>query len=467
MHEEFINDNNSSNVVVQSGITVSAISLGCSKNRIDTEEILGFLSKNGLILTDDYKNADIVIVNTCGFIDKAKQESVNALIRIASETRNKKTKIIAAGCLVEIYGSNIVKIIPEISGAIGVHSYRNLISFLREILSGKRIVIKSKPAARYHALSPRILTTPAHSAYVKIAEGCSNCCHYCLIPKIRGHYRSRFPDEIIAEIKYLVENGTREIVLIAQDTTAYGCDNHNLPSLAGLIENILDLKNSFWLRLLYTYPSRIEEKLLDLIKADSRFCCYLDIPLQHVNDEILSQMSRSYRKDELTALINKIRSRFTDMALRTTFMVGYPGETRSQFDELLLFIEQYPFENLGAFAYSAQQGTLAENLKNHVPQRIINKRHQQIMEKQQLVAQRSKLDMIGKRLVILVDKVLNSRNNWYYGRSQYQAPEIDGGIYFRSHFTMKQGDWVSAEICAASPYNYLAKNVYLLDELPG
>lgn len=466
MQEEFKNDHNTGIGSIKPGMTVSAISLGCSKNRVDTEEILGYLSTSGLILTDDCMNADIVIVNTCGFIDKAKQESVNTLIRTALENRKEGAKIIAAGCLVEIYGSNILKSIPEIDGAIGVHSYSKLKDFLQAIVSGKRTVLKSKPSDQYHALSSRILTTPAHSVYVKIAEGCSNCCHYCLIPKIRGNYRSRLPEEITDEIKQLVENGTREIVLVAQDTTAYGFDNHNLPSLADLVENILEIKKSFWLRLMYAYPSRIEEKLLDLIENDSRFCCYLDIPLQHVNDEVLSLMSRNYSKKELTALISVIRNRFSDIALRTTFMVGYPGEKRSHFNELLQFIDKYPFESLGTFGYSVQQGTVAETLINRVPERIIKRRQQEIMEKQRFIAHHSKLRMIGKRLIILVDKIIDNRNNWYYGRSQYQAPEVDGGIYFRSHYKIKQGDWVSAEICAASAYNLLADKVSLLGNLP-
>ncbi len=465
MQRNRLKQDNNSITATESGMKVAAISLGCSKNRIDTEEILGFLSKLGFILTDDYRLADIVLVNTCSFISQAQQESINTLLEVAMHTRKNQAKLIVAGCLVETFGSKIINNIPEIDGAIGVHSYRDLKRFIKMVLNNKRTVFKRKPTEQYASLSPRVLTTSAHSTNVKIAEGCSNFCHYCLIPKIRGHYRSRDPGEIIAEIKYLLKNGTREISLIAQDTTAYGCDREDVPDLAGLIEKILEIGDHFWLRIMYTYPSRIDDKLINLIANESRICNYLDIPIQHVNDHVLLKMARSYTKDELITLIKKIKSRIPDLALRTTLLIGYPDESRRQFEELISFIKKYPFERLGAFAYSAQRGTVAGNSLTQTPKRVINRRRREIMEKQRLLAHQINLKMIGKKMVLLVDKVPDVKGKWYYGRNEYQAPDVDGGVYFRSTAALKQGDWVSVEICAASPYNLLATRAVLLEKL--
>lgn len=445
-----------------SGMKIAAISLGCSKNRVDTEEILGLLSNTGFILTDDYRLADIILVNTCSFIEQAQQESINTLLEVAMEKRS-NTKLIVAGCLVELFGIELLNIIPEIDGAIGVHSYRNLKRLLKMVLNNKRAVFISKPGNHYSSLSPRILTTPAHSANVKIAEGCSNCCHYCLIPKIRGQFRSRNPGEVITEIKWLLENGTREINLIAQDTTSYGSDQADIPDLAGLIEMILEFEGNYWLRIMYTYPSKIDNKLIDLIANEKRICNYLDMPIQHVSDHVLTKMARTYSKNDLTALIKKLRSRIPELSLRTTFLIGYPDEKRRQFEELISFIKEHPFERVGAFAYSAQKGTVAGNILSQVPKRVINRRRHELMTKQQLIAHRLNLAMIGKRLLLLVDRIPVENGKWYYGRNEYQAPDIDGGVYFRSTVPLKKGDWVSARICAASPYNLLAVRPVLLE----
>ena len=454
----------SKNRLNTTGLKLAAVSLGCSKNRIDTEEILGFLSAQGFVLTDDYQIADVVIVNTCSFIESAQQESINTLLEVAAHKNGPRAKIIAIGCLVEIFGSKILKYIPEIDGAIGVHSYSDLNRFMKILLSGKRIAIRKPLAEEYHSLYSRILTTPAYSVNVKIAEGCSNRCHYCLIPRIRGCYRSRHPEDIITEIRNLLEYGAREINLIAQDTTAYGSDRHGLPDLSGLITMILKLKGDFWLRILYTYPSRIDDTLIELIAAESRICNYLDVPIQHVNDQVLMQMARSYGNNELTTLLLALHKRIPDLALRTTCMVGYPGESREQFNELLDFIQEYPFENLGAFAYSAQKGTIAGNSPKQVPRRVINKRLALLMETQQQVSNLLNRKLIGRRLKILVEKALSPGSKRYYGRTEYQAPEVDGGVYFRSFISLNPGDWVSVEIGAVSPYNLLAVRPILLKD---
>jgi ribosomal protein S12 methylthiotransferase len=447
-------------------IKVAAISLGCAKNRIDTEEILGLLSLKGYLLTDDFHTADIVFVNTCGFIDKAQQESINTLLEVVASKKERAKIVIAAGCLVEVYGSKLLATIPEIEGVIGVHSYTYLDRFIALIRSGKRVFIKKTPRANFCSLAPRVLTTPAHSANVKIAEGCNNRCHYCLIPKIRGPYRSRPPDEIITEINNLLIAGTREINLIAQDTTAYGIDCENYPDLTNLIKNILSIPKKFWLRIMYTYPSRVNEELIETVASDQRVCNYLDIPIQHSNDIILQSMDRHYNRHLIIDLVAKARKRIPDLALRTTCMVGYPGEGRMQFIDLLNFIKISPFEHLGAFTYSCQKGTVAGNSANQVPRRVAKKRLSELMNQQQQISARLNQKFVGKWLTVLVEKTLLCSNNWYYGRTQYQAPEVDGGVYFKSAIALNPGDWVTVRIDASSPYNLLAVRSKPLSELP-
>ncbi len=445
---------------------MAAVSLGCSKNRIDTEEILGYLARQGYILTDHYNSADVIFINTCGFIEQAQQESINTLLDMIEATRQNKPKIVAAGCLVEVFGDKILKNIPELDGAIGVHSYRDLDQFMEKLFAGEGPVLKNSPPKTYSSLSPRVLTTPIYSASVKIAEGCNNRCHYCMIPEIRGPYRSRDPEEIALEIKDLLEQGAFEINILAQDTTAYGTDSEAYPDLCGLLKRILELDYNFRLRIMYTYPSRITDQLIDLIREENRICNYLDVPIQHSSDHILERMGRLYRRQNLTALFDKLRFRIPDLVLRTTVMVGHPGETRRQFLDLLNFIEEYPFENLGAFTYCHQENTFAGTPDQQVPARVAGRRYKELMIRQKKIALLTNQKYLGMRLPILVEGVSRIGPRWYYGRTEYQAPEVDGSVYFRSRFCPEPGSWVSAEIKAAGPYNLLAVNPVPVDRMP-
>ncbi len=439
------------------GIKVAAISLGCSKNRIDTEEILGLLSTWGCILTDNYRSADIVIVNTCSFIENAQQESIDTLLEMAAENPGGKPKIVAAGCLVELFGSRIIKTMPEVGGAIGVHSYKWLNRLINMVLKDKRIVIRNRPSDKYCSLAPRVLTTSPHSAVVKIGEGCSNNCSYCLIPRIRGPYRSRSPEEIVDEIDDLLQRGTREISLIAQDTTAYGSDFEDLFDLTGLIRKILSLEYRFWLRIMYTYPSRITDDLIDLIAAEERICNYLDIPIQHSSDRVLQLMGRKYESSCLDELFKKLRRRIPQLALRTTCMVGYPGESRREFNNLLKFIDKHRFERLGTFTYSEQEGTDAcHNHLKPIPLRVASKRHRELMLNQQRITEELNKELIGKKVTVIIDKALKSGSRWYFGRSEHHAPDVDGGIYIYSKRALVAGQWITVRIGGASPYNLLA-----------
>ena len=447
-------------------LRVAALSLGCSKNRIDTEEILGYLTGKGAIVTDDLTSAHIVIVNTCGFIEEAQQEAINTLVEVGALLRGTGTKLVVAGCLVEVFGGQTIAAVPEIDGAIGVHSYKDLDRFFANLLKGNRLVIKRPPAPDYEPLAPRLLTGHSHSVNVKIAEGCSNRCSYCRIPGIRGDYRSRNHEEIIKEIDTLVKNGAREISLIAQDTTAYGSDLEDHLPFSGLLERIMGIKERFWLRIMYTYPSRIDDQLIKLIAEEKRICSYLDVPIQHADSQVLSAMERHYDGSRLHEIIVKLRNEIPNIALRTTCMVGYPGEKTGNFKNLLEFISKTPFDHLGSFIYSSQEGTPAYELKGVVPARIAKKRRALLMEKQRGIAQQLNLKLVGSEPVLLIDRELNRDKLWYYGRTERQAPEVDGGVYIRSEIKLKPGDWVRAKIVAAGPYSLLAVKPVVLDHLP-
>ncbi len=448
-------------------IRVAAISLGCSKNRIDTEEILGYLTGKGALITDDFNSAHIVIVNTCGFIEEAQQEAINTLVEVGATIKGTETKLVAAGCLVEVFGGQIIAAVPEIDGAIGVHSYKDLDRFFKNLLNGNRLVIKRPPATSYEPLAPRLLTGSSHSVNVKIAEGCSNRCNYCLIPNIRGAYRSRNPEDIIIEIETLVKTGVREINLIAQDTTAYGSDIESYPSFSELVEMIMGINERFWLRIMYTYPTRIDDRLIGLIASEKRICNYLDLPIQHSDSHMLTAMGRHYDGNRLKEIIIKLRAGIPDIALRTTCMVGYPGEKAENFNALLDYITKTPFDHLGSFIYSSQEGTPAFGLETAVPARIAKKRRALLMEKQRDIAKQLNLKLVGSEPVLLIDRALSRSKSWYYGRTERQAPEVDGGVYIRSEIRLKPGDWVRAKIVAAGPYSMLAVKPVLLDQLPG
>jgi ribosomal protein S12 methylthiotransferase len=447
-------------------LRVAAISLGCSKNRVDTEEILGYLTGKGAIITGDYTSAQIVFVNTCGFIEDAQQEAINTLVELGATLKGSGTKLVATGCLVEVFGSRIISAVPEIDGAIGVHSYKELDRFFENLLSGKRLVIKRPPPTSYEPLAPRLLTGYSHSVNVKIAEGCSNRCSYCLIPGIRGAYRSRSPEGIINEIETHVKSGAREINLIAQDTTAYGSDKKDYPNFSELVEMIMGIKERFWLRIMYTYPSRIDARLIKLIAAEKRICNYLDVPIQHADSQVLRAMGRHYDGKNLQDLISTLRTEIPGLALRTTCMVGYPGEKAENFNTLLDFIAKTHFEHLGSFVYSSQKGTPACGFDGAVPARIAKKRKTFLMEKQRGIAQQLNLKQVGSEPVLLIDRVVNKDKLWYYGRTERQAPDVDGGVYIRSEIKLKPGDWVRGKIVAAGPYSLLATKPVLLDQLP-
>lgn len=437
-------------------LKVAAVSLGCAKNRIDTEEILGLLGKQGYVICSEPTEADIIIVNTCSFIEDAQEESIDTLIKMASLKRLGRPRIVAAGCLVEHFGETLLKELPELDGAMGVHSYNKVADFLPSVFRGKRETLVSPPTGPYRSLGPRLLTSPPHSVYVKIAEGCDNCCSYCLIPSFRGNFRSRSSGDIIREVEDLAGMGAREINLVAQDPTSYGRDLKGSPDFPGLLEQILQsVPDPLWFRILYAYPTRITEELIQVMKRDERVCPYLDIPLQHVDSDLLEDMGRPYSYEHIVSLLTKLRREMPDLALRTTYMTGFPGEDKSKFLRLLDFLHRYPVDHMGAFYYSAQEGTAAEKLKDRVALRIKKKRRQTLLFHQQFISLQLKGRFTGRRLPVLVERPVAGKPGYYQGRTRYQAPEVDGAVLFNSRMELSPGDLVSLKIAAAGPYHLL------------
>lgn len=450
---------------MEGGHKVAAVALGCAKNRIDTEEILGLLGRSGYLITDDPAEADVVIVNTCAFIEKAQQESIDTILGLAERRRGKKPLLIAAGCLVQHFGGDLLKEIPSLSGAVGVHSYSELPGFLERCLAGRRELLLLPPPERYCALGPRLLTAAPHSAYVKIAEGCSNRCCFCLIPSLRGPLRSRPAAEIVTEIEQLIAGGAREINLIAQDTTAYGAEKGASDGLAELVERILrEIPAYFWLRILYAHPARVSDRLIELIAGEARLCKYLDLPLQHINSDLLKSMGRRYNRDKVVELVGKLRRRVPGVTLRTTFLVGYPGETAAQFRELCEFLRRRPFERVGVFEYSRQPGTAAAGLEHRVPRRVASKRSQDLMKVQQQISLSFNRSLVGCKFNVLVEGPAGRSDSLYGGRTSFQAPGVDGLFYFRSSRPLQPGSMVKVLVTAASVYDLFGKIMGSVEE---
>lgn len=436
---------------------IAAVTLGCAKNRIDTEEILGLLGRSGYLLTDHLPEADAVIVNTCAFIEAAQQESVNELLDLARRRRKGRPLLIAAGCLAQRFGRSLMDSIPELEGVIGVHSYARLPDFMESCFAGKRELLLAPPPPRYSSLGPRLLTAPPHSACVKIAEGCSNRCSYCLIPSLRGPLRSRPAAEIITEIGQLIGGGAREINLIAQDTTAYGAELGDPGGLPGLIRQILgEIPSYFRLRILYAHPARVNDGLIDLMAREGRLCKYLDLPLQHINSSLLKSMGRRLRRGDVEELVDKLR-RIPGMVLRTTYLTGYPGESPAQFRELASFMQREPFERVGVFAYSRQQGTAAAQLVRQVPGRVAQKRRDALLRIQQGVALDFNRSLAGSAFSVLVEGRVSEGGTLHCGRTSFQAPGVDGLTYFHSSSPLRPGSLARVRVTSVTPYDLFGK----------
>lgn len=409
--------------------TVGIVSLGCAKNRVDAEMIMYNLRKNGFILKNDPSMCDVAIINTCGFIESAKQESIEEIIELATLKNEGKIKtIIVTGCLAERYKEEVMEQLPEVDAVIGIGENENISNIINDTLKGKKIN-KFPDKLCLPLEGGRIQSTEPHWAYIKIAEGCDNCCTYCAIPSIRGKFRSRKLENIVEEAKSLAEHGVKELNVIAQDTSRYGEDNYNKPMLPTLLKELCKIDKLSWIRVLYCYPDRISDELLDVMSNENKIVKYLDLPLQHCNKHILKNMNRRGDFTSIKTLIKKIRKKIPNIVLRTTLITGFPGETDEQFEELSKFVNEVKFERLGCFAYSQEEGTIAGEMPNQIEETIKNKRAEIISEQQALIMEDFCKKQIGKTIKVLVDGY-DKYAECFFGRSIYDAPEVDPCVFF-------------------------------------
>lgn len=438
---------------------VGMVSLGCPKNQIDAEHMLYDLKKAGFELVADAALADVVIVNTCGFIESAKQEAIDTILEFCTLKQEGRIKaVICTGCLAERYRDEVLKEIPELDAVIGIGSNGKLVDIIRDIYAGESSVADFGAKDALCMNGGRIISTQPFYAYLKIAEGCDNCCTYCAIPSIRGRFRSRTMEDILEEAKWLADNGVTELVVIAQDTTRYGEDLYGKPQLAKLLKELCRIDGFKWIRTLYAYPERITDELLEVIASEDKLVKYLDIPLQHCNKEILKRMNRQGDRETLTALINKIRSKIPGVTLRTTLITGFPGETDEQFEELCEFVKEMRFERLGCFAYSAEEGTVAAEMDDQVPLKIRERRAEIIMEEQMFISDSLNEEELDKTVEVVTEGFDRYAECWF-GRSAKDAPEIDGKIFFISDTKLREGEYVNVHIDDTMDYDLIGTKV--------
>ncbi len=427
---------------------IGMISLGCPKNQVDAEIMLSKLQSGGFEIVNDPMDADVVIVNTCGFIEDAKRESIeNILDMISYKEDCENLKVLVTGCLAERYQSEIFKEIPETDAVIGIGANEDICDICNRIIDGERVE-SFPPKTDLKIEGDRILTTPPYSAYVKIAEGCSNHCTYCAIPSIRGEFRSRPSESILAEAQKLAGEGVKELIVVAQDTTRYGEDLYGKKALVPLLKALSKVDGIEWIRLLYLYPERIDDALIDEIANNEKIVKYMDIPLQHCSKNVLKRMNRHGDRESLTALLNKIRDRIDGITIRTTFIAGFPGETVEEFNELCEFIEEMRFERMGCFAYSEEEGTPASKLDGMMDVEIRQERADIINERQNVILDEINDELIGKTLETIVEGY-DAYTDSYFGRTYMDAPEIDTQITFTCGYELFDGDIVEVEVINA------------------
>lgn len=428
---------------------IGMVSLGCAKNRVDAELMLGVLVQEGFELESDPAKADAIIVNTCGFIEAAKQESIDTILEMADYKNDNCKALIVTGCLSKRYKDDLPEGLPEVDAFLGIGEGEKIAQVVRECVAGKRIV-DADAGFKYIEDVSRVLTTPGYTAYVKIADGCNNRCAFCAIPYIRGNYISRSMENIEREVRELAANGVKEIVLIAQDTTYYGKDLYHKPMLAELLERVAAVEGIHWVRALYCYPELIDDELLRVMKENPKVCPYLDIPLQHINDKVLKEMNRRGDSKLIRGLYKKIRD-LGGFALRTTMIAGFPGETEEEFNELQDFVKECPFDRLGVFAYSEEEGTPAGVREDQVPMRTRKSREGKIMRAQKKISKAFNKSRIGSICEVLVEG--QEDNGLYYGRSQWEAPETDGKVYIKLADGLEIGSFVNVQIVDAEDYD--------------
>lgn len=437
------------------------VSLGCDKNLVDSEMMITSLREQGFRLVNEETEAEVIVVNTCCFIGDAKEESINTLLEMASYKETAKCKLlVAAGCLAQRYHKEIQTEIPEVDIIVGTMGYENLAETIRGELKEHQGVVETLQNIDYlpTPLTNRDSMSGGYYAYLKIAEGCDKCCTYCVIPKVRGHYRSVPMENLLAQAEHLVQNGAKELILVAQETTLYGVDLYGHKSLPELLEKLSELEELKWIRILYCYPEEINDELIQAIKNEPKVCHYLDMPIQHASDAILKRMGRRTSRQELIDIITKLRKEIPDIALRTTLITGFPGETKQDHEQMMEFVDSMEFDRLGVFTYSPEEGTPAAEMDNQIDEEVKEQWRDEVMELQQEVSLDKSADMVGKTIEVMIEGKI-SDDEAYVGRSYKDAPNVDGFVFVNTTANLMSGAIVRVEITGAMEYDLIGSLV--------
>lgn len=442
-------------------LKIALESLGCSKNLMDAEIMTGILKEKGYEFVDEFAEADIIIVNTCGFIRDAKQESIDTIVELSQLKEFGKLKyLIVTGCLAQRYADELLEEIPEIDAIVGTGNFMNISEIIDRLESEKNVTEIGNIEFAFDETLPRYVSTPEHMAYLKIGEGCSNHCTYCIIPKLRGKYRSRKIEDIVEEAKSLAAEGVKELVVIAQDTTRYGEDLYGEAKLAELLEELAGIEGIKWIRIMYSYPESITEKLIDVIAAHENICSYFDMPIQHASNRVLKRMNRRTSKEDIRSKVEMIRSKIPDAVIRTTVIVGFPGETEEDLEELIEFMKEIKFDRLGAFAYSREEDTPADRMDGHMDEEIKEERRDRVMMVQQAISEEINQKREDKVYEVLIEE--EAEEGVYVGRTQGDAEEIDSVVYVNSDEELEIGSFVNVYITEAMEYDLIGD---VVDEL--
>ena len=435
------------------------ISLGCDKNLVDTEVMLGFLASRGYQMTDDETQADIIVINTCCFIHDAKEESIRNILDMAEYKKEGKLKaLVVTGCLAQRYKQEIIDEIPEVDAVLGTTSYEDILEAIDEALQGEKHVIMHDLQELPENDTKRLVTTGGHFAYLKIAEGCDKHCTYCIIPKIRGDFRSVPMERILKEAKELAEQGVKELILVAQETTLYGKDIYGKKSLHLLLQELCKINGIRWIRVLYCYPEEIYDELIQVMKTEPKVCHYLDLPIQHASNAILKKMGRRTSKQELIDIVGKLREEIPDITLRTTLITGFPGETEEQHQELMDFVDEMEFDRLGVFTYSPEEDTPAAIMPGQIDEEVKEDRQAELMELQQEIAFDLADDMIGREVLVMIEGKVADENA-YVGRTYKDAPNVDGLIFINTSEELMSGDFARVRVTGAMEYDLIGELV--------
>ena len=433
------------------------ISLGCDKNLVDSEVMLGLLDKKGYQIVDSEEDADIIVVNTCCFIHDAKEESIQTILEMAEYKKEGKLKaLIVTGCLAQRYQQEIIDEIPEVDAVLGTTSYDHIVEAVEEALAGNGHVVLEDVDALPDVKEKRLVTTGGHYAYMKIAEGCDKHCTYCIIPKLRGNYRSVPMEKLLVEAKDLADQGVKELILVAQETTVYGKDLYGEKSLHKLLRELCKISGIQWIRILYCYPEEIYDELIQTIKEEKKVCHYLDLPIQHASDAVLKRMGRRTSKAQLVEIIEKLRKEIPDISLRTTLITGFPGETQEQHEELKDFVDEMEFDRLGVFTYSPEEDTPAATMTEQIPEEVKEDRQAELMELQQEIAFDLAEDMVGREVLVMIEGKVADENA-YVGRTYKDAPNVDGLIFINTDEELMSGDFARVRVTGALEYDLIGE----------